>query len=78
MYHCIHSIIKIWINSSNFLLYSERTSYRALKIEWCVFNKLKSTRNGYLPGRRKDSENNGELARDINETDLLLGGVLKA
>lgn len=77
MHHCIHSIIKIWINSSNFLLYSEKTSYRALKIEWYVFNKLKSTRNGYLRGCWKDSENNGGLARDINETDILLGRVLE-
>lgn len=77
MHHCIHSIIKIWISSSNFLLYSERTLYRALKIECCVFNKLKPTRNGYLPGCRKDSENNVGLARDINGTDLLLGEILK-
>lgn len=42
-----------------------------------MFNKLKSARNGYLPGCRKDSENNGGLARDINGTDLLLDGVLK-
>lgn len=54
MYYCIYSIIKIWINSRNFLLYSERIFYRVLKMEWCVFNKLKLIRNGYLLGCRKD------------------------
>lgn len=42
-----------------------------------MFNKLKSTRNDYFPECRKDSENNGGLAKDINETAVLLGRGLK-